>query len=55
MILHTDSKYLTDTFNQNWLGKWQKNGWNTSMGTPVSNPDLWGELLLLAEQRNITR
>ena len=54
VILHSDSKYLTDAFNENWLGKWKKNGWNTSKGTPVSNPDLWGELLLLAEQRNIT-
>ena len=53
VILHSDSKYLTDAFNENWLRKWKKNGWNTSMGTPVSNPDLWGELLLLAEQRNI--
>ena len=54
VILHSDSKYLTDAFNENWLPKWKKNGWNTSMGTPVSNPDLWRELLLLAEQRNIT-
>ena len=53
VILHSDSKYLTDAFNENWLRKWKKNGWNTSMGTPVSNPDLWDELLLLAEQRNI--
>ena len=54
VILHSDSKYLTDAFNENWLPKWKKNGWNTSMGTPVSNPDLWRKLLLLAEQRNIT-
>ena len=54
VILHSDSKYLTDAFNENWLRKWKKNGWNTSMGTPVSNPDLWRKLLLLAEQRNIT-
>ena len=54
VILHSDSKYLTDAFNQNWLGKWQRNGWSTSMGKPVSNRDLWHELLLLAGQRNIT-
>ena len=54
VILHSDSKYLTDAFNENWLRKWKKNGWNTSMGTPVSNPDLWDELLLLAKERNIT-
>ena len=54
VILHSDSKYLTDAFNQNWLGRWKKNGWKTSMNKPVNNPDLWEELLLLAEQRNIT-
>ena len=54
MILHSDSKYLTDAFNQNWLGKWQKNGWSTSTGNPVSNRDLWEELLPLTKQRNIT-
>ena len=54
VILHSDSKYLTDAFNQNWLGKWQKNGWSTSTGNPVSNRDLWEELLLLTKQRNIT-
>ena len=54
VILHSDSKYLTDAFNQNWLGKWQKNGWSTSTGKPVSNRDLWEALLLLTKQRNIT-
>ena len=54
VILHSDSKYLTDAFNENWLPKWKKNRWHTSMDTPVSNPDLWDELLLLSEQRNIT-
>ena len=54
VILHSDSKYLTDAFNQNWLGRWKKNGWKTSMSKPVNNPDLWEKLLLLAQQRNIT-
>ena len=54
VILHSHSKYLTDAFNQNWLGKWQKNGWSTSKGQSVSNRDLWEVLLLLTKQRNIT-
>ena len=54
VILHSDSKYLTDAFNQNWLGKWQRNGWSTSTGKPVSNRELWEELLLQTKQRNIT-
>ena len=54
VILHSDSKYLTDAFNQNWLGKWQRNGWSTSTGKLVSNRELWEELLVLTKQRNIT-
>ena len=54
VILHSDSKYLTDAFNQNWLGKWQRNSWSTSTGKPVSNRELWEELLVLTKQRNIT-
>ena len=54
VILHSDSKYLTDAFNQNWLGKWQRNGWSTSTGKPVKNQELWEELLVLTKQRNIT-
>ena len=54
VILYSDSKYLTEAFNENRLGRWQKNGWHTSMGNAVSNRDLWEKLLLLAQQRNIT-
>ncbi len=54
VIVHSNSKYLTNAFNENWLDKWQKNGWSTSLGKPVSNRDLWDELLPLAKQRNIT-
>ena len=54
VILHSNSKYLTNAFNENWLDKWQKNGWSTSLGKPVSNRDLWDELLPLAKLGNIT-
>jgi ribonuclease HI len=45
VLIYTDSKYVTDSFNQGWLKKWIKNNWMTSNHTPVKNKDLWVEIL----------
>lgn len=45
----SDSKYVTDAFNQNWIAGWIKNGWKTSTKKPVKNPDLWIRLLKAKE------
>lgn len=39
----SDSKYLTDAFNKNWIISWKRNGWARSEG-PLLNSDLWKEL-----------
>ena len=41
----SDSKYVTDAFNQHWVDGWLKNGWRTSQKAPVKNMDLWKRLL----------
>lgn len=41
----SDSKYVTDAFNQNWIAGWQKNNWKTSGRQPVKNEELWKRLL----------
>ena len=51
--LHSDSKYLTDAFNQNWIPSWLKKGWKTSSGSKVKNIDLWKRLLKAAEPHDI--
>lgn len=51
--LHSDSKYLTDAFNQNWIPSWLKRGWKTSSGSKVKNIDLWKRLLKAAEPHDI--
>ena len=51
--LYSDSKYLTDAINQNWLSSWKKNGWKKSDKKPVLNKDLWEELLLLLEKHTV--
>jgi ribonuclease HI len=43
----TDSKYIVDAINKNWVGAWQKNGWKNSQKKPVANQDLWQTLLTL--------
>ena len=42
--LYSDSKYVTDAFNQGWIDKWVANGWKRKTG-PVKNIDLWERLL----------
>lgn len=51
--LYSDSAYLVSAFNQGWLANWQKNGWRNAAGDPVSNMDLWQELLRLAAPHRI--
>ena len=41
----SDSKYITDAFNQGWLENWQRNGWRKADKKPVANQDLWTQLV----------
>lgn len=43
--LHSDSKYLIDAISKNWIGGWQKRGWQTADKKAVKNQDLWLRLL----------
>lgn len=49
----SDSKYVTDAFNQNWIGGWQKNNWKTSAKKPVKNIELWQRLLKAMETHQV--
>lgn len=52
--LYSDSKYLTDAFNQNWVGSWIKNGWKNSKKEPVKNMDLWKRLLEAKDKHQVS-
>lgn len=41
----TDSQYVVNAFNKNWIAGWQKKGWVNSQKKPVANPDLWKRLI----------
>ena len=52
--LFSDSKYLTDAFNQKWIDSWVKNGWKRGKSGPVKNIDLWKRLLQAKEPHNVS-
>ena len=52
--LYSDSKYLTDAFNQKWIDSWQKKNWKTSSGSAVKNRELWERLLRGMEPHSVS-
>ena len=49
----SDSKYVTDAFNQHWIDGWLKKNWKTSTNKPVKNIDLWKALLTAMEPHKV--
>jgi ribonuclease HI len=47
VLLHSDSNYIINAFNQGWINKWKINGWKTLGRKEVANQDLWDELVKL--------
>ena len=54
IVLHSDSKYVIDAFNQGWIANWQRNGSRNAKRQEVANRELWEEVLPLTEGRKIT-
>lgn len=52
--LYSDSKYLTDAFNQHWVDSWLKKGWKRGKNEPVKNVELWKRLLKAKEPHQVT-
>ena len=52
--LYSDSKYVVDAFNQNWVSGWLKRSWKKSDGKPVKNIDLWKALLKAMAPHKVT-
>ena len=50
----SDSKYVTDAFNQHWVEGWLKKNWTNSTNKPVKNIDLWKRLLQAKEKHQVT-
>lgn len=52
--VYSDSQYVIDAFNKNWITGWQVNGWRNSNKKDVKNPDLWQELINLTNKHEVT-
>jgi ribonuclease HI len=50
----SDSKYVTDAFNQHWIEGWLKRGWKNSAKQDVKNIDLWQRLLRAKQPHKVT-
>ncbi|AEM73380.1 ribonuclease HI [Caldicellulosiruptor acetigenus] len=54
VVIYSDSAYIVNAVNQNWIERWQKNGWKTSEKEEVKNIDLWNELIELLKIHKVT-
>jgi ribonuclease HI len=51
--VYSDSQYVVNAFNKNWIGAWQKNGWKTASRQPVKNKELWDRLLAAMQPHTV--
>lgn len=51
--IYSDSAYVVNAFNQNWLDAWEQSGWKKADKKPVLNADLWQRLLALTRLHTV--
>ncbi|NLX69357.1 MAG: ribonuclease HI [Clostridiales bacterium] len=51
--IYTDSTYLFNAFEKDWISNWQKRKWKTADKKPVANQDLWQRLIDLSSIHKI--
>ena len=54
VTLYSDSKYVVDAIEKGWATKWRANNWKRNKKEKALNPDLWGELLDLCGEHEVT-
>ena len=52
--LYSDSAYLCNAINEEWLPYWKTHNWRTLSKKDVKNVDLWEELVKLIDTHKIT-
>lgn len=50
--IYSDSAYVVNTINNNWIDVWQRNNWQTTKHEDVKNKDLWEEFNNLRKEIN---
>lgn len=54
VTIFSDSKYVVDAVQKDWLGSWQKKGWKNSQRQDVKNQDLWKRFLKVFPKNKVT-
>ena len=52
--IYSDSAYVVNCFEKDWINNWINNNWVNSKKEPVKNKELWLELLNLTKLHNVT-
>ena len=53
VTLYSDSQYVIKGMSE-WVHRWVKNDWTNSARQPVSNSDLWKQLLVESDLHRVT-
>lgn len=48
VTVYSDSRYVVDAIEKNWIGGWVKRNWKN-----VKNPDLWSRYLRIASEHQV--
>lgn len=55
VTIYSDAQYVVNMFNGGYARQWRENGWTRNRGKyPAMNPDLWGDLLDICDQHEVT-
>lgn len=51
--VYSDSAYVVNAFNENWIENWRARSWRKSDGKAVLNVELWQALIKLTNKHNV--
>jgi len=54
VTLHSDSQYLVNAINKDWVVKWRAKAWMRTKREKAKNVDLWKRLLTACKPHNVT-
>lgn len=55
VVVYSDSSYVVNAFNKDWITGWKSRDWYKSNGEPVANRELWESLLSVIDMHSSVR
>ena len=49
VTIYSDSAYIVNAFQQNWIGSWKEKGWSRGRSGEFKNKEYWMELYKLSQ------